>query len=416
MSIYISNIKVNNFKSFKSFDLELKDFNVIIGPNASGKSNLLNLFRFIKDITRHGLDYAISNQGGIEYFRNILINQDENFKLDIEMIPPDVRYKRDNILLKTEKIEYSLELRFYKRGLGYNIVTDKVKFHFLVLDSKELEKNEKEIQIDKFILETSKIKKSTKSIFIDPPTTVQIKPDELFPSFYFSMIKSQLDIKNLLIQEPFIYFPYPWEDIISSIKIFDIDPKLPKKATPISGSTELMQDGSNLAVILRDIFSKKEKKRKFLNLIKDLLPFIDNVYEANNADKTVFFKLKEKYYQSDIPSSLVSDGTINIISILVTLYFQDNKVTIIEEPEKNVHPYLLSKIVSLMNDASLNKQIIISTHTPALLKSTNIDDIILVTRDNLGFSNVSKPSKRNDIKIFLKNDLGIDELQIQNLF
>ena len=66
----IKRIKVSNFKSFKELNLELGAFNVVIGANASGKSNFVQIFKFIRDIGNLGLDNAISLQGS-EYLTNI---------------------------------------------------------------------------------------------------------------------------------------------------------------------------------------------------------------------------------------------------------------------------------------------------------------------------------------------------------
>lgn len=46
----IKSIRVTNFKSFKDLEVNLGKFNVLIGINASGKSNFVQIFKFIKDI------------------------------------------------------------------------------------------------------------------------------------------------------------------------------------------------------------------------------------------------------------------------------------------------------------------------------------------------------------------------------
>ena len=56
--IFLKHLKVENFKSFKNLDLTFKQFNVVIGANASGKSNFVQIFNFLKDIREHGLDSA----------------------------------------------------------------------------------------------------------------------------------------------------------------------------------------------------------------------------------------------------------------------------------------------------------------------------------------------------------------------
>ena len=60
----ITKITLKNFKSFKNLKLELGKFNVIVGANASGKSNFVQIFRFLRDIAEFGLDNAVSMQGG----------------------------------------------------------------------------------------------------------------------------------------------------------------------------------------------------------------------------------------------------------------------------------------------------------------------------------------------------------------
>ena len=78
----ISQIKVTNFKNFKNLDLKLDKFNVIIGQNASGKSNLIQIFTFLNDIYKHGLADAIAYQGG----NNLLCNfSAKNKELEFEI-------------------------------------------------------------------------------------------------------------------------------------------------------------------------------------------------------------------------------------------------------------------------------------------------------------------------------------------
>ena len=69
----IKKIKVSNFKSFKELEIDLNQFNVLVGANAAGKSSFIQIFDFIRDIIKSGLSNAISMQGGVEYLRNLNI-------------------------------------------------------------------------------------------------------------------------------------------------------------------------------------------------------------------------------------------------------------------------------------------------------------------------------------------------------
>ncbi len=68
-----------------------------------------------------------------------------------------------------------------------------------------------------------------------------------------------------------------------------------------------------------------------------------------------------------------------------------------------------------MKEVSEGKQIIITTHNPEIIKHAGLENIYLVSRNNQGFSTISKPSEKEEIKIFLENEMGIEELYVRNL-
>ena len=49
----VSNIRLKNWRNFQSLDLPLRDVTYVLGPNASGKSNLLDALRFLRDVGKH---------------------------------------------------------------------------------------------------------------------------------------------------------------------------------------------------------------------------------------------------------------------------------------------------------------------------------------------------------------------------
>jgi len=68
-----------------------------------------------------------------------------------------------------------------------------------------------------------------------------------------------------------------------------------------------------------------------------------------------------------------------------------------------------------MKEASQHKQIIVTTHNPEIVKYADLEDILLIARDNEGLSTISRPAEKEEIKTFLKNEIGIEELYVQNL-
>lgn len=414
----IKEIKISNFKSFKNLDIVLGNFVLLIGANASGKSNFIQVFQFLRDILRYGLDNAISMQGGSEYLRNINIGPSENFSL--EVVVSNLKYARllkrirEKGLIGIDIYEtiYKFAIKFRKKGRGFEIAEDKLigKFNLVRLE-RQKRKIEKKEKLGQGEILLSNVNGKIKGHVDLKSDVVQITTEDVLNRF---LTDEKLPPKTILLNT-FFLFP-PMRKLLGDISIYDFDSKLPKKASPITGKSELEEDGSNLAIVLENIIEKKDKKRKLSSLVKDLLPFIDNLGVEKFADKSLLFKLKEIYAKKQyIPASLVSDGTINITALIVALYFEEKPLTIIEEPERNIHPYLISKVTNMIKEASQNKQIIVTTHNPEMVKYAGLKNILLINRDKDSFSYITRPSDKAEIKTFLKNEMGIEELYVQNL-
>ncbi|HEY9691856.1 MAG TPA: AAA family ATPase [Oculatellaceae cyanobacterium] len=415
----IKSISVSNFKSFSDIHIDLGKFNLLIGANASGKSNFVQIFKFLRDINIYGLENAISLQGGIEFLRNTNISSSNSLSLKVVFDQPFIRRFVKNgqeIPLKIEKTTYEFSLQFNKKGLGYRIIEDKLsqQCKFVNLENR----HNKPVETETIATGEMIISKKETAIIFYSDSTLPIVQDDIFPPIFST---KDIPKKKLLLETPFFFFLFPpfppYSNFFNDIAIYDFDPKLPKQSTFITGKTELEDDASNLAIVIKSILENDFNKRKFSNLLKELMPFIDDINVEKLTDKSLIFKLKELYYQKSqyIPAFLISDGTVNLTALIVALYFEDEPLAIIEEPERNIHPYLIARVVAMMKEASQEKQIITTTHNPQMVKYAELEDILLIARNKEGFSTISRPGKKDEIKIFLNNEIGLEELYVQNL-
>jgi predicted ATPase len=415
----IKKIKVSNFKTFKDLDLDLGGLNVVIGANASGKSNFTQIFRFLKNIEQNDLKNAISMNGGLKSIRNINIAAAANLEMQIVLsteLPLGSKPK-----MKISEIDYGFSLQFNKPKNGYKVAADQLVQNFEPVESNG---HQEELfagtQIPKKVTLTVS-RKQSKIHFDISPSEFEEQLAEIIPPVFAlkERLYKEYDLSKdmLLIQAPYLSLLVPpWITLFKNIGIYDIDPHKAKDPTKITGKAELDEDGGNLALILNAIIEDDDKKRKLCNLLRDLLPFVDDVSTEELAGKSLMLKLQENYYKDkDIRADLLSDGTVNITALIVALYFEENDVVIIEEPERNIHPHLISRIVEMMKEVSKNKQIIVTTHSPEVVKHAGLDNILLVSRNKEGYSNISRPGEKEEVKIFLENELGLDELYVQNL-
>lgn len=412
----IESVRVENFKSFQELNIKLRKLNVIIGSNASGKSNFIKIFQFLRDIENYGLDNAISIQGGVQYLRNLIIGPERNLIIEIgkeQQFGFGIRLERGFTLgLRNTKAIYRFALRFNKKGSGFEVVDDKLSYNidFYRLTRKGSKYEERDYLGQGSInLINEKGKYSYK---IDGPSDIKVDEERLVPPL-LPLVKPA---KNTLIIEnkPGLFMPLPFT--VSDITIYDIDPKLPKRAVPFQGKANLEGNGENLAIVLKLLLRNRDNRRKLINLLSDILPFVEKVKIEKLDDNSMICKVLEQYAENEYLSApYISDGTINILAMIVALYFEKGPLTIIEEPERNIHPYLISKIVEMLKDASKNIQIIVSTHNPELIKNIDIGDLLLIHRSNRGISEVKRPKEIVEVKKFLENDIGIFELFVDNL-
>jgi predicted ATPase len=416
----IQQIHVENFKSFSGLDIDLARFNVVIGSNAAGKSNFISIFRFLHDIATSGTVNAIAMQGGAEYLRNAKIGTTRDLVISVSYIPESTMEFAGNKLdgssllgMKACESSYEFALRFSGRADEFTIIRDRLKIGCeistcrrkgtTVVEGKPIGRGEIEVSNENGEIHYT----------VHIPEGCPLREDDIIPVFFRN---KHLPEKTLLLET--IYgFPLPHLDkFFDRIAVYDIDPKLSKKGVVITGKRELEADGGNLALVLKKIIEDPEKKRKFSNLLRDTLPFVEDFSVQKFMDVSLILTLRERYAKShDLPASSLSDGTIMIFALIIALYFEDKPLIIIEDPVSHVHPFLVARLMGMMKEASAKKQIMVTTHSTEVVKHTRLDDILLISRDNEGYSVVSRPADKDEVRTFLENEIGIEELYIQNL-
>ncbi len=415
----IKRLKVENFKSFNKLDINFSEFNVLIGPNAAGKSNFISIFKFIKDIINIGLENAISLHGGIDYIRNInLANQSTCtsilFKINnFSHIRSVKKIKESIIRIRPISFIANFTIEYLDNLSDFRIISDNLiqEFEFYEIN------NEKDTNIGTGILELNQNYDKIIINFINN-TTHDITKDDIIPALFIDINSLSQNVTKTLFIENQYYIPHPESarKALGNLCIYDLDSIQSRSVSSIIGKAELEENGENIAIVLKRILNNEDTKRQLFNYIKYVLPFVEDIEVDNFLDKHLQIKVKEKYISDEfIPASILSSGSILLISIIIALFFENKYFAIFEEVGGHVHPYLISRIIDMMKEASSNKQIFLTTHNPEIVKYAGLEHIYYLSRDKFGFSIINKLSNKAEIHEFLKNEIGIEELYIQNL-
>lgn len=386
----ITEIEVLGYKNILKADLTLDNFNVLIGPNNSGKSNFIQIFSFLNYIINSSMD-DISEL--FEY---------GFYPTDFDNIVPEKKSKSK----RKHRLKFRLKFVNYdsNRTFNYN------------LEIECNEKNNLDIK-SRIIFESFDVKGTSKpgianNIFTREKDSVKYGSDlsktKLFENVpgFFSVIRF---LKIVPLQNEM------YKDAIKGLDM------LLKSPVFYFSNTELLREekserlkefmGRTISTNLKEDIIKLEETKNwgiFKSAINNILR-IENVKVINllgvteeddddegSTDEfkyvsfTHFGKAKELYE--------FSDGSILIIAIITKILSSNDDLIIIEEPENSTHPKALIDLLAFLKSFSNNKQYIIATHSIAILNKTRIDDIIVSAINEDGYSNFYNIKSRADLR------------------
>lgn len=331
----IKRVHLKNLLSFgpKSEPVELKPLNVFIGPNSSGKSNFLDAINLTRS-TGGDLWATIRAAGTTSEWIHKGEGSSENASIEVVV-------EREG-----KEIRYSLE--FTQRGGRFEITDERI-------ERTEPEQGHSEpyffyrFQAGRPVLNTKRGGKRT------------LEREEIDPQ------------KSILIQrrDPDAYPELAWlADQFAAIRCYrgwPIAPMSPlRQPQRTDGPNQfLLEDGSNLALVLNKISLTPGPWRRLIEVLKSVYDGIEGLtFEIDS--NTVRASVQEKWFTT--PASRMSDGTLRFLCLLAVLLAPSPAPLIcIDEPELGLHPDVVHKVAGLLRDASTRTQLIVTTHSAELL-------------------------------------------------
>jgi predicted ATPase len=148
----------------------------------------------------------------------------------------------------------------------------------------------------------------------------------------------------------------------------------------------LLEDGSNLGMVLNQLLSSPTSKRVLLERLKQFDPDLEDIVTSVVAG-TVETMFHERGLSSPIPSTRLSDGTLRCLCLLtIFCHPKPPPLICIEDPELGLHPDALYRVAEMMIEASANTQLIVTTHSDVLVSALSEvpDAVVVVEKDAFG--------------------------------
>jgi predicted ATPase len=363
----ISHVRLKNWRNFRDVDVKLGDRVFIVGPNASGKSNFLDVFRFLRDIAKSsgGLQKAIEDRDGLSKIR--CLTAKKNPAVEIEIHLADISGQKD-------QWKYKLSMIQQPRGDRRSLIEHEqvYKNGKLILDRPDKDDYKDGLRLTQTALEQVNANVVFRDIvsFFDSTLYLHIIPQLLrFPKAFMG---------TDTLEDPF------------GRKFLERIAKTPDKtrSTRLKKIEEALRMAVPQLTQLEYITDKQEGG-----------PHLEARY--------VHWRFTGAKQRED----QFSDGTLRLIGILWSI-LENNSLLLLEEPELSLHAAIVAKLPSLIHRLTRKKkrQIMFSTHSADLLSDTGIapEEVLLLQPENEG-TLVKPVSDIEEIRALLDGGMSVAE-------
>ena len=351
----IESIQLDGLLSFApgSPPLELKPLNVLIGPNASGKSNLIEAFELLRS-TPTDFAAAIRDGGGPQEWIWKGRPPVGSATIGLELsrsnparVPLRYRLEFSTVQNRVEVLDEAIENRNAAPG------KPDVFFYY------RFQRGDPAINIRTTRTSRGAERKLRREDFrANQSVLAQRRDPDLYPEV--TWVGEQF--RNIQLFRDWTFGRF-------------VNLRTPQPAD-LPGD-RLLSDASNLALVLNEI--EHRDGQRFNDALSRFFPRFERM-STRVWGGTVQFYLHESEFESAIPATRLSDGTIRFIAILAILLAPDPPSFVcIEEPELGLHPDAVAQVAELLVEASSRMQLVVTTHSESLVSAlTDRPDAVIV--------------------------------------
>lgn len=362
--LQFTRIHLRNWRNFASVDVHLERRVFLIGANASGKSNFLDAFRFLRDLVSvgGGFQEAVRRRGGVSALRCLAARSSSEIALRVEMFDQD------------EPSTWEYELRFNQ---------DKQR--------KLLVRGERVIKDGVVIL--------------DRPDDADQQDEQRLTQTYLEQVNANQKFRDVA-------------DFFASVRYLHIVPQLVREPERSSGIANDPFGGDFLEQIaLTPQGTQKKRLRQIRDVLVTAVPQLMELELHRDSRGTPHLRGKYKHWRAEgawLSEDRFSDGTLRLMGLLWAI-LEGKGPLLLEEPELSLHAEVVRLIPQMIARVQnrTGRQILISTHSRELLSDNGIDpqEVLLLNPESEGTS-IHPASEGEHIMALINGGANLGEVVI----
>jgi len=370
---FIRRLRLDGFLSFApgTEPFELQPLNVLIGPNGSGKSNVIEAMELLRS-TPTNLARAILDGGGPQEWLWKGAPASAAAVVDIEL---------DRCAPTGLPLRYRLE---------FAAVQSRVEVLDEAIENVEPESGKPDVRF------YYRFQRGRPAISVrDASAPRRLQRDTLMPD------------QSVLAQrkDPDLYPEVTWLgrqfDAIQTFREWTFGRYAALRQPQSAGlpGDYLLPDASNLALVLNQIEHKDPQRIN--GLLKRFFPRFERMSTRVSGGYVQFY-LHETGFSTPIPSTRLSDGTMRFIALLASLLAPSPPPLLcIEEPELGLHPDALALIGDLLIESATRMQLIVTTHSDALVSALTSQPDTVVACERPGSGTILRRLDPRQLSVWL---------------
>jgi len=350
----ITRLKLKNWRNFRDVEVKLGPRGYLIGANASGKSNLLDVFRFLRTIAQSeggGLQKALKDRGGLTKLRSLHARKDPEVRIEIEL--------SESASDSYPTWRYALAFKSEGKGLQRVLITEESVFH------------------------------GDKEVLLRPRPEDRSDPTRLTQT-YLEQINNNANFREL-------------GEYFAGTTYLHLVPQLLKHSDEISGRI-IESDPFGQGLLQRIAKTQPRTRKARLDRIQKALElavpqFSELEFEQDSVTGTPHLKANFKHWRvhgSWQREDQFSDGTLRLLGLLWALQEGDG-LLLLEEPELSLND-AITEHIPLIIDRVLRKrkssrQVLISTHSDNLIAEVGDPQAVLLLEPSGNGSTIRTPNE-----------------------
>ncbi|HWP60971.1 MAG TPA: AAA family ATPase [Candidatus Acidoferrales bacterium] len=358
----IQKITLQNWKNFAQAEVEIHDRLFLVGPNASGKSNFLDAFRFLRDLasTGGGFQEAVRRRGGVTALRCLAARRYPDITLGVVV--------RDG----SEEWQYALSFN-----------QDRQRFA---------------------AVRSERVRRGNKTLLDRPTDEDRRDPARL----------TQTYLEQVNVNQPFRALA----SFFASIRYLHIVPQLVREPERSVGRANDPFGGDFLEQVAKTPErTRSARLRRIQEALRVAVPQLQEIELFRDDRGTPHVRGKYQHWRPQgawQTEEQFSDGTLRLMGLL-WVALESGGPLLLEEPELSLHPEVVRFLPQMLARVQrrTGRQIFLSTHSPDLLRDDGIGlDEVLLLRPTPEGTDVSSAGSHQDIRDLLQGGLPLADAVI----